>query len=348
MNDAQWEKLLAVLDGRTDVPPVGFIIDSPWLPNWHGITIREYLTSEKLWMEANLRAMETFPECLFFPGFWAEFGMCTEPSAFGARCVFPPDEFPFPEKSFRTIEAADDLPEPDPENDGLLPFVLERMHRAQPRMEEGGWKFRFSVSRGPLNIASFLMGTTEFLTALKIDPDRTHELLRKITRFLVRWHEIQRRRFPSIDGILVLDDIVGFLGSEDYLQFAHPYLSEVFAPDVRVKFFHNDAACRQTVAHYRDAGIRLYNPGIQSTLTEIRKLSEGTLVLLGNLPPRDVLAAGSPDDVRRAVRSLFEEIGGDRSGLIVSCAGGMPPGVPTENIRALIDEVYAAGRKKGL
>jgi len=26
---------------------------------------------------------------MFLPGFWSEYGMCTEPSAFGARCSFP-------------------------------------------------------------------------------------------------------------------------------------------------------------------------------------------------------------------------------------------------------------------
>jgi hypothetical protein len=38
--------------------------------------------------------------------------------------------------------------------------------------------------RGPLNIASFLMGTTEFLMAMLTDPELVEILLRKITEFL--------------------------------------------------------------------------------------------------------------------------------------------------------------------
>ena len=31
---------------------------------------------------------------MFLPGFWSEYGMCTEPSAFGAKCVWYENAFP--------------------------------------------------------------------------------------------------------------------------------------------------------------------------------------------------------------------------------------------------------------
>ena len=85
MTDPQWESLLRVYDGELlDPAPVGFIIDSPWLPNWAGISILDYYSSERLWMESNLKATRQFPDVIFLPGFWSEFGMCTEPASFGA------------------------------------------------------------------------------------------------------------------------------------------------------------------------------------------------------------------------------------------------------------------------
>ena len=111
------------------------------------------------------------------------------------------------------------------------------------------------------------------------------------------------------------------------------YLRDLFAVNVAVKFFHNDAPCAASLPHYADLGINLYNPGIQTALPELRRLSGGRLTILGNIPPRDVLAKGSPDDVRVAVKRLLEQTP-DRSRLILSCAGGMPTGVSTENIRA--------------
>jgi uroporphyrinogen-III decarboxylase len=336
MTDKQWNDLLEVISGaRQGYPPVGFIVDSPWLPNWFGIDILDYFTSEDLWFEANRKAIETFPEVTFLPGFWSEFGMCTEPSAFGAKCVFPRNEFPFAEKVIRDVAAIDDLAEPNPATDGLLPFMLNRLKSARPRLEDMGHKIRFSVSRGPLNVATFLMGTTEFLMTLKTDPDRAHKLLRVITNFLKKWHQLQWETFPAIDGIFFLDDIVGFIGEEDFKEFGLPYLKELYAVDVAMKFFHNDSECAKSIGYYPEIGINLYNPGIFNTLAELRRMSANRLTILGNIPPRDVLANGSPAEVHAAVQRLLSETA-DRSKLILSCAGGMPPGVSTENIKAFV------------
>ncbi len=336
MTTAQWNRLLAVIRGETRTPPVAFIIDSPWLPGWHGAAIADYLSSENLWFDANRHAIEAFPDAWFLPGFWSEFGMCTEPSAFGSRCIFPRDEFPFAEPILTSVEQIAGLKAPNPRTDGLLPFMLNRLRWAQPRIEDLGHQIRFSVSRGPLNVATFLMGTTEFLMAVKTDPESVHQLLRLITDFLREWHALQRETFPTIDGMLMLDDIVGFIGEEDFVTFAAPYMRELFAADVAVKFFHNDAACAQSLPHYADLGINLYNPGIQTPLAEMRRLAGDRLTFLGTIPPRDVLAQGTPGQVRAAVRQLLAETP-DQSRLILSCAGGMPPGVSTGNIQAFIE-----------
>jgi uroporphyrinogen decarboxylase len=59
---------------------------------------------------------------------------------------------------------------------------------------------------------------------------------------------------------------------------------------------------------------------------------------MGNIPPRDVLAEGTPADVKHSVREMLNALD-DRSRLIVSCGGGMPPHAPSENIQALISAV---------
>jgi uroporphyrinogen-III decarboxylase len=337
MTDAQWRLLLETLDGCVfSPPPAGFIIDSPWLPRWAGLTILDYLAGDEPWLEANLKAQREFPGLLFLPGFWAEYGMCTEPSVFGARCVFPPDEFPFAHPAFAAIEAADGLKAPDPATDGLAPFVLSRLTRLRPRIESAGHRIRFSVSRGPLNVASFLLGVDGFLTALVTDAPRVHRLLGTITDYLVRWHALQRAALPSIDGILVLDDIIGFIGAGHFREFGLPYFKAIFAPPAAVKFLHNDAEVRPSAPFLREMGVNLFNPGFEVPLAELRTLAGPDVALLGSLPPRDVLAQGTPDAVRAAVWAQREATAG-QARIILSCGGGMPPGVPTANIRAFIE-----------
>ncbi len=339
MTDAQWNSLNSVIEGipQSDVP-VGFIIDSPWLPNWYGISLIDYFSNDDLWLKANIAAIEAFPDVMFFPGFWSEYGMCTEPSAFGAKCTFWKNEFPFANKTIKKIEDIDDMEIPDPETDGWLPFMLNRLVKTQPAIESLGHRIRFSVSRGPLNIASFLMGATELMMAIVMDPERVHRMMRIITDFLKKWHEIQRHTFPSIDGIMMLDDIVGFISEGDFLTFGFPYIKEIYdAAPVNIKLFHNDADFRASVKHYPDMGVNLFNPGIQMTVNDIKKVTGNRLTVLGNIPPRDVLALGTPEDVRRATATLLEELQ-DKTRFILSCGGGMPPQVPTSNIHALIRE----------
>jgi uroporphyrinogen decarboxylase len=129
----------------------------------------------------------------------------------------------------------------------------------------------------------------------------------------------------------------------DFESFGLPYLKRAFDTDVSVKFFHNDAPCKACAPLLPDAGINLLNFGVQHTLSEMREWTGEKIALLGNVPPRDVLAAGTPADVTRAVTDMLNAAD-FRSRLIASCGGGMPPGVPTENIEAFIATVAALTR----
>jgi uroporphyrinogen decarboxylase len=338
MNDQQWNTLLDTIKGKDINLPIGFIIDSPWLPNWYGITKLDYYTSDELWFNANMRVINEFPECMFLPGFWSEYGMCGEPSAFGAKGRFPEDEFPHAFPCINSVEEIDNLEKPGAGTDGLPPFILNRLKLNQGKIESKGYKIRFSVSRGPLNVASYLMGSTEFLMALISDPERIHALLRVITDYLKEWHAIQMETFSSIDGMLVLDDIVGFIGEEHFREFALPYFKELYEPDVSVKFFHNDAPCKVSAPYLPEIGVNLFNMGFDITLNELKELTNNKVTLVGNIPPRDILAQGSPEDVERSVTDLIHSLN-DRSKVVLSCGGGMPPGVTSENLCAFIETV---------
>lgn len=338
MTDKQWNTLLDTINGKDTKLPIGFIIDSPWLPNWYGITKLDYYTSDELWFESNRKVMNEFPDIMFLPGFWSEYGMCGEPSAFGAKGRFPEDEFPHAFPTIHSLEDIDKLEKPRVASDGLIPFILNRLKLNRERIEAAGYKVRFSYSRGPLNIASYLMGTTELLPAMISDPDKIHKLLRIITDYLYEWHTLQMEAFPTIDGILILDDIIGFIGEHHFKEFALPYFKELFDRDVSVKFFHNDAPCKVSAPYLPEMGVNFFNMGYDISLNELKQLTDNKVTMLGNIPPRDVLANGTPKDVKKAVGDLIDSLE-DRSRVVMSCGGGMPPGVSSGNLQAFIDAV---------
>lgn len=339
MTDRQWEMLQRTMKGEVLNPlPVGFIIDCPWLPNWYGINILDYFSNDDLWLKANLKALQDFPDVMFLPGFWSEFGMCTEPSAFGARCVFPTNEFPHAHKIIQSVDDIESMPQPNPITDGLLPFVYNRLKLAQPKIEAAGHKIRFAVARGPLNIASYLMGSTEFLTTMMMQPEKAEALMKKITQDLKDWLHLQMETFPSIDGIFLLDDIIGFMGEEEFRNFGMPYFKELYDANVSIKFLHNDAPCEVSAPLLPEMGINLFNMGFDITLNELKQLTKNSVTLIGNIPPRDVLASGDAAKVTETTSQLVNSLQ-DKSKVIFSCGGGMPPAVSSENIQAFIKAV---------
>jgi uroporphyrinogen decarboxylase len=187
------------------------------------------------------------------------------------------------------------------------------------------------------------MGATEFLELMMIEPDEAHRLLHKITAFLKSWIRLQMETFPTIDGILMLDDIIGFIGVEEFKVFALPYFKELYDVDVSVKFLHNDAPSAVSAPFLPEMGVNLFNMGVDVTLTELKASTKNGMALLGNIPPRDVLAAGTAADVVRETEALIASLP-EMSKVILSCGGGMPPGVSSENIAAFIKTVQTRTR----
>ncbi len=340
MTDEQWRILLEVIDGKTVEPlPAGLIVDCPWLPGFSDMSILDYLTDDECWLRANLQAERQFPDAWFLPGFWAEYGMCTEPAAFGARCVWPENDFPFAKKMLDDYADVARLTKPNCRSDGICPFVLKRLARCRGRIEDAGHRIRMATSRGPMNIATYLLGHTETLIGVKTNPDEIHRLMEVVTDFIVDWLQLQAETFPSNEGKLVLDDQIGFLGEDDFRQFAVPYFKRIGdALDVPVKALHNDCHGIITARHFSEMGFNLFNFSFEHSLPEMRAACGERVTLLGNIPPRDVLALGTPDDVRRSVADALATLR-DRRRLVLSAGGGTPPQVPTANIEALCTAV---------
>ncbi len=308
MRNSSWNDLKTLIDGKKlNYHPVGFIIDSPWIPGWYGIPVIDYYASDEQWLKSNLKAINTFPDVWFMPGFWSEYGMCTEPSAFGSRMIFLENNLPHAEKILADISDADRLPQPNVRTDGLLPFMINRLKHSEAAIKDADHQIRFAVARGPLNIASFLMGTTEFMMALALDPEGSHRLLRKITGFICDWLAWQKECFPSINGVLLLDDIIGFVGETEFSEFVLPYFKKIFSSTgAKVRFLHNDAEGLITARHLNEMGVNVFNFSFNHSLGEIRALAGDDIILVGNIPPRDVLAAGTPDQVVEAVKKASQ------------------------------------------
>jgi uroporphyrinogen decarboxylase len=182
------------------------------------------------------------------------------------------------------------------------------------------------------------MGSTEFLTTMMMDPDKVHTLMRTITTFLKNWLDLQRQTFQSIDGIFLLDDIIGFLGEDEFRTFGLPYFKELFDPSVSIRFLHNDAPCSTSAPFLPEMNVNFFNMGFEVTLKDLKEMTNNKVTMLGNLPPRDVLAKGDAVEIKEKTSSMLAALQ-DKTRIVASCGGGMPPGVTSESIRLFLKTV---------
>ncbi len=340
MKPNDWGTIRDLVAGKyTGEFPIGLIVDSPWIPPYLGISTLDYITYPDIWLKANLEVIKRFPEVIFLPGFWAEMGMAAEPSGFGCKIQFynnsPPNIRPF----VSDLESAVDLDQPNPKTDGLMPLILNFYRKVEPKVKDAGYAIKMVAARGPMATASHLLGVTDFLMGVKLEPKLTHQLMKKMTRLTLDWLNAQVEVLFEVESIMLLDDLVGFLSPDDYLEFAHPYYTEICGsfPDL-IKFFHNDMDNPVSFPYLKDWPVDVFNFSHKIPIEKVREMVGENMVLLGNIAPLDTLAKGTPEEVYENARSIIANHPQEK-GLILSAGGGVSPGTPEENIRALIRAV---------
>lgn len=343
MKKKEWEILVncARMKEMEEIP-VALIIDSPWLPGYAGITAMDYFTMPDKWMYANKKVKEEFPEAIFLPDFWVEYGMATEPSGFGCKINFYENSTPTVNHIFYSEEDLNELSrikQPNPLTDGLMPLALNLYKNMKPVLKEEGEEIKIVAARGPLTIATHLMGLTEFLTAVKLEPDLVHQLLKMTAKMTKDWLEAQMDVLDEVEGIMVLDDVAGFFSPEDYNEFAHPYLKSVFNSfSCAVKIYHNDTDNPACYEYLEDMGINIFNFTYKQKISKVRELVGSKVCLLGNIPPLHVLTQGDAELVARETMRCMEDYG-SKKGIIISAGGGASPGMPGENFKTMIRTV---------
>ena len=347
MRPEQWQHFQRAARSRVSDLPVALIVDSPWMPGYLGIGHMDYYLDADTWFEANLRVIRDFPDAICFPSWWPEYGMAIEPSAFGCRIHFYNDRTPDESPVLVRIEDAAELPAVNPGTDGLMPFALHRYRTQKARIFDAGYTMPVVAARGPLCIAAFLRGLTPLMTDLVEAPDAVHVLLERATQCVIDWLGAQAEAIgDTVEGILVLDDIVGFLSPSMYRTFAHPYMKRICDafPAEWVKVYHNDANVRPLLGLLPDTGFHVLNWSHNIPVEEAVRRTGGRMCLMGNVDPLELGVRGTPEAVAEAALAVIAASGD--APLILSVGGGVSPGMPAANIKALCEAARVTGHSR--
>ncbi len=348
MKPEQWEifKRAARLE-KLDKVPMALIIDSPWIPGYLGLNHMDYYLDPELWFQSNLKIHREYPDIIFVPSWWMEYGMAAEPSALGAKIKFWQNNTPSEYHTLYQVEDLEKFPEYEVENDAFMAMTLHRIKMQKQRILDQREILPIITSRGPLCTAGFVRNTTEFMIDLVEKPEWAHKLIDRCTSLIIDWLKAQAKFMGgTVEGIFILDDIVGFINEEHYLEFAHPYLKKICDafPKDWVKIYHNDAEIAACLDHLPDCGFNVLNWGKQTDIAEVKARVGGRMCLMGNVNPLEIGVRGTPEEVREATLEVLEKSGGE--GIILSVVGGVSPGMPRENILAMQDALAEFNAKR--
>jgi uroporphyrinogen decarboxylase len=341
-NTAVWDRFLTAAHlGTPGQVPVALIVDSPWLPGYAGIDTRDYFLFPDQWLQINLDLLKRFPDVVWVPGFWAEYGMAAEPSAFGCKVRFYTDRPPSIEPLISDLTFWSQAMPINPNEDGLMPLLLRFYQRMDQRLRADGLGIRMVAARGPLTTASWLTGITPLMEGLLSQPEQANKILDTVTTSLIRWLEAQLSALRQPEGILLLDDLVGMVSRRTYEKMVEPHLKRIFGHfSGLLRIYHNDTPCPQLLESLAQAGFDVFNFSHKMDIALVKEKMTGHAALMGNVAPLDLGVRGTPEQVYATASECLKKAA-PGGGMILSFGGGISPGTLPENIDALLEAARA-------
>ncbi len=199
----------------------------------------------------------------------------------------------------------------------------------------------------------FLRGFNAMLSDPYLYPDEFNELADRIVAFSVA--SIEQQVALGVDGIFFSDDWGTqdrmLMRPDDWRKWYKPYYKRLFdavhAGGAHV-WMHLCGHVVPIIGDLIDLGINVLNP-VQPQAMNVDKLAAqygGHLCFYGGIDVQGTLPHGTPQDVDREVRHLFEIFGRYSGGYIGGTSHSIMPGTPAENILTLytsLRDASAAG-----
>ena len=317
-------------------PSVAFIVDSPWLPGYANIHTLDFFLNPDKWYEIHRGLIDRFPDAVWIPGFWVEYGMAAEPAAFGARVHFHHNRPPSIEPVFTDITHWANTPLPDVEEAGFMPLVLRLYEQAEARLQAEGLGIKMVASRGPMVTASWIMGVTDLMTGMVTHPKEVSQFLETITTTIINWLHAQLKRIKEPEGILLLDDIVGMVSVAHYNELVAPHLQRIFNEfEGLIRIYHNDTPCAHLYPALAEANFDVFNFSHEADIAVVKAQMGHRVALMGNVPPLSVAVRQEPSVVAASANTCLDRAA-PGGGMILSVGGGVSPDMPAENMDAML------------
>lgn len=215
----------------------------------------------------------------------------------------------------------------------------------------GDRKALFWMMRGAFVRSWRLMGMMNWMTAIYENPKLLHRVARMVTDYSLE--QLDMLAEVGLDVLIVEDDIADtnapLIAPEHFLEFVNPYNRELVdrAHGMGMKVVrHSDGnlwSLLDILIRSGYDGLNPLEPQAGMTLKKVKAYCGERLCLLGNIDCQELLPAGTPEQVRAAVRQAIDDAAAG-GGLIICSSNTLHPGVNPENCIAMFEETRMYGR----
>ncbi|WP_290534549.1 uroporphyrinogen decarboxylase family protein [Alistipes sp.] len=284
-----------------------------------GKTYEEFMTDHRILVDSNMRCIERFD----MDAVSVISDPYRETSGFGAEITFNGDASPKAERLIQSPEAIAGLRVPAVESsrrmmdriDGVL-LYRERLGRNFPVV---GW------IEGPLAEACDLMGVSEVLMQMMLDPEPVRELMDKCLELGIAFADAQIRAGANIIG--VGDAICSQISPEMYETFVLPLHDKLFrhihdrGAKIKLHICGNITYILPLIARVHPD---ILDIDWMVSLGEARKIMGDNTLLSGNADPVAMIQDGTEEQIREHFEASLAVC--DREHFIYSAGCEITPG----------------------
>jgi uroporphyrinogen decarboxylase len=102
-----------------------------------------------------------------------------------------------------------------------------------------------------------------------------------------------------------------------------------------IRIYHNDTPCAHLYPALAEANFDVFNFTHKADIAEVKATMGHRVAMMGNVPPLDIGVRATPEVVAEWAKGCLDRAA-PGGGMILSVGGGVSPGMPAENIEAMV------------
>lgn len=301
----------------------------------YGKSINDYYHNPKIMSEVEISTYEEFQA----DGVSAYMSLRGMAEAFGSKIRYKKDSISVVEEPVvKKVSDIAKLKMPDPTKDGRLPVILEALSLIKDRLN--GQTEISTTLTGPFSVALNMCGAENLLKWTVKYFNEVKELLELIVE--------ANNRF--VDESKKLDIDFGFsdpvssatiLSYKQYKEFSYPYfkknLDYIIEKTGKRPSLHICGKSKTLWNDIADSGVSALSIDNEEDIGELKETVGDRIRIVGNIPPVDIIANGTFDDIDKSLKKCILKAWDSPMGYTIDAGCQIPYGTKRENIKYYVD-----------